>query len=102
MQSIKTVVLKDLSGKEIQDGEGPLTSTKGFVMILGQAMAVDPDNAIAMYALGQKILASTDDVLFLEDAEFKVLNQAVRANARGLFAVVWAQLLQLVDLAENA
>lgn len=98
MQRIKNVMIKDLQGQEVKD----LTSIKAFIMTLGQAIAADPDSAIAMYALGQKLMASSGDVLVLEDAEFKVLQKAVRDNARGFVAVVWAQLLQLLESAENA
>lgn len=77
------------------------TFRRMFLNVLGGGQAANGEEALAMFALGLKIRASTSGTVGVEDAEFAILLAKCKANPLGWQAHFLAQVMMKLKQVEE-
>lgn len=93
--------LKNFSGNEIVDTEGPVTIKGMFVHYLGTFKSSKGKDMIGAMKLGQKIFDIPDDEedVLLENAEFTLLKQATQEPQH--IALIYGPMFEAIEGAED-
>lgn len=91
--------LKELSGKDVQGVDGPLTIKSILTQCIGVFFtSPNAEENVQAYIMAQNFYKA-EDIIELEDADFRLLEKAVKKvlQDQRYSPVVMAQLIQYID-----